>query len=386
MDGTCRLCSSRSRSTTSIFDSKNDKLIADLITTICPIKIGISDDLPKRICSLCLRIITEAVELREKSIVTDQDLRRRLSGQDSQNSKKSSNDYDENPVKLEKEANLINFIDQSLVSHEDFHEYEDNEDDDNSGYMNYDVSINHDIVDYEPPAKMQKHYLKRTIEEDIDSMTDIAELKSVMKTFHKRLIKVEHLLHSPQDEIIEPHQQHRQPQRHHRQPQPPPPEIKRGSFLMNKISTVPEFEKFVEDISLSKELRDYLVSYWKVIPHGSRQSPENGKVYAILLSLFDEDFLYNHVKWGHGTKKEYTKDNQSDDTSTKTIILKTVDHFLDMIKEALGLQTDANAQIATIFKNLFRNKIKRQMIKGTNPTEVQHVQPTIAQAMNDVQM
>jgi hypothetical protein len=55
-----------------------------------------------------------------------------------------------------------------------------------------------------------------------------------------------------------------------------------------------------------------------------------------------------------------------------------------MIKAALGLESDANTQVASIFKNLFRNKIKRQMIKGINPTEVgQNVQPTIAQGLQD---
>lgn len=247
MDNICRLCSSRSRSSTSIFDSKNGKLIADLITIICPIKIGISDDLPKTICNLCLRIISEAVELREKSIATDQNLRQKLGGQESKNSKKSQKIQEKvnpDPVKLEKESNLINFIDQSLVGHEDFHDYQE-DDDDNSGYMNYEESDRHDnsdIVNYEPPTKMQKrepNYLKRTIEDDIDGMTDISELKNVMKTFHKRLIKVETVLKGS-EEIVEK-------------------QVKRGSFLMNKISTVLEFEKFVEDISLSKELRDYLV-------------------------------------------------------------------------------------------------------------------------------
>ncbi|KAL7015216.1 hypothetical protein ACKWTF_016346 [Chironomus riparius] len=245
MDNICRLCSSRSRSPTSIFDSKNGKLIADLIKLICPIKIAISDDLPKTICNLCLRIISEAVELREKSIETDQNLRRKLTTKESKNTKNNTKILEiinPDPVKLEKESNLINFIDQSLVGHQDFHDYEDNDDDDNSGYMDYDQHDDSDIVNYEPPMKIQKRdtsYSKRTIEDDIDSMTDIVELKNVMKTFHKRLIKVENVLNESEEVIEKP--------------------VKRGDFLMNKISTVPEFEKFVEDISLSKDLRDYLV-------------------------------------------------------------------------------------------------------------------------------
>lgn len=103
-----------------------------------------------------------------------------------------------------------------------------------------------------------------------------------------------------------------------------------------------------------------------------------------MLSLFDEDFLYNNVRWGHGIKKEFTKDKQNDESYSKTVILKTVDHFLDMVKESLGLQSDANSQLASIFKNLFRNKIKRQMIKGTNPAEIgQNLQPSIAQGIQE---
>lgn len=193
-----------------------------------------------------MRIISQAVELREKSIETDQNLRKNLSAKESKSSKKQAKIPEKTnpqPVKLEKESNLINFIDQSLVPHEGFHDYEDNDDDDNSGYMDYDNLDNSDIINYEPPAKLQKRetsFTKRTVEDDIDATTDIVELKNVMKTFHKRLMKVETFLTGPEKVVEKP--------------------VKRGDFLMNKISTVPEFEKFVEDISLSKELRDYLVS------------------------------------------------------------------------------------------------------------------------------
>lgn len=71
MDSTCRLCSQHSSSLTSIFNLKSGRLIADMISIICPIKIEVSDSLPHRICSKCLKIIIEAVELREKSVESD---------------------------------------------------------------------------------------------------------------------------------------------------------------------------------------------------------------------------------------------------------------------------------------------------------------------------
>lgn len=71
MDTLCRLCSIKTPALTSIFSFKNDRLISDMISIICPIKIDAADDFPKNICKACLRIISEAYELREKSVQSD---------------------------------------------------------------------------------------------------------------------------------------------------------------------------------------------------------------------------------------------------------------------------------------------------------------------------
>ena len=42
-----------------------------MIALICPIKIDPSDDYPKSVCLSCLRIVSEAYELREKSVQSD---------------------------------------------------------------------------------------------------------------------------------------------------------------------------------------------------------------------------------------------------------------------------------------------------------------------------
>lgn len=75
MDTTCRLCSNQSNLLTSVFTLKNGRIIADMISIICPIKIELSDNLPKTACTSCIKIIFDAVDLREKSIQTDQNLK-----------------------------------------------------------------------------------------------------------------------------------------------------------------------------------------------------------------------------------------------------------------------------------------------------------------------
>jgi len=42
-----------------------------MISLICPVKIDPSDNYPKSVCLSCLRIVTEAYELREKSVQSD---------------------------------------------------------------------------------------------------------------------------------------------------------------------------------------------------------------------------------------------------------------------------------------------------------------------------
>ena len=75
MDTICRLCSNQSNNLTSVFTLKNGRIIADMISIICPIRIELSDNLPKTACTSCINIIFDAVDLREKSVQTDQNLK-----------------------------------------------------------------------------------------------------------------------------------------------------------------------------------------------------------------------------------------------------------------------------------------------------------------------
>lgn len=163
MENLCRLCSLPSPTSTSVFSIKNGRLLLDMITIICPIKIDISDNLPKSICSLCLRIVLDAVDLRERSILSELSLRTRGLGgkflevsktienyknQDSGSAKRHQ--YDINPVdpiKIEEEkieSNVINFVEESQTSHEDY-------DNDNSF-----ADKHSELINYEPPLKVLK--------------------------------------------------------------------------------------------------------------------------------------------------------------------------------------------------------------------------------------
>lgn len=48
-----------------------DRLLSDMILIICPIKIDASDDLPKSICKSCLKLVLNAISLRERSVKSD---------------------------------------------------------------------------------------------------------------------------------------------------------------------------------------------------------------------------------------------------------------------------------------------------------------------------
>lgn len=75
MENTCRLCSLTSISLQSVFSVINERLLLDMITIVCPIKIEKNDNFPQGICSLCLKIILDANALRTKSVQTDLKLR-----------------------------------------------------------------------------------------------------------------------------------------------------------------------------------------------------------------------------------------------------------------------------------------------------------------------
>lgn len=77
MISTCRLCthSCSTAHATSIFSFHRNRLILDLISIFCPIRIERSDNLPQKICNSCLKLILDANELREKSVKSDYKLR-----------------------------------------------------------------------------------------------------------------------------------------------------------------------------------------------------------------------------------------------------------------------------------------------------------------------
>lgn len=78
MDLLCRLCSRDSSSLTEVFSCLvSGRLLLDMIHVICPIKIFPDDKFPQRICEECLETIESAINLREKSVQSDQGFRRR---------------------------------------------------------------------------------------------------------------------------------------------------------------------------------------------------------------------------------------------------------------------------------------------------------------------
>ena len=48
-----------------------DRLLSDMILIICPIKIDASDELPKSIFKACLKLVLDAISLRERSVKSD---------------------------------------------------------------------------------------------------------------------------------------------------------------------------------------------------------------------------------------------------------------------------------------------------------------------------
>lgn len=71
MESQCRLCAEFSSTITSIFSFHKNRLIHDLITLQCPIKVDPADEHPKNICQKCLKILIDSQELREKSVKSD---------------------------------------------------------------------------------------------------------------------------------------------------------------------------------------------------------------------------------------------------------------------------------------------------------------------------
>lgn len=179
MDQLCRLCSSQSPSLTPIFSIKNGRLLLDMITIVCPLKIEVSDKLPKSICSLCLRIVMDAVDLRERSILSDSSLRIRVYRpaeypQDESIPKPSTFAAPVEDIKVEDEPmSVLHFIDESRTSHEDDQNYESE----------------HELTDYDPPSKIQRISSDQTCSNcqcHIQSTTSNNELNEKIKEYFRK--------------------------------------------------------------------------------------------------------------------------------------------------------------------------------------------------------
>lgn len=76
MEDSCRLCLQASNLLVSVFQSKDDRKIADVIFIICSIRIELDEVYSKEICSDCLDIVYKAYDLRIQSIRNDQYLKK----------------------------------------------------------------------------------------------------------------------------------------------------------------------------------------------------------------------------------------------------------------------------------------------------------------------
>ncbi|KAL7012041.1 hypothetical protein ACKWTF_014592 [Chironomus riparius] len=175
MNTICRLCITKTPALTSVFSFKNDRLIADMIALICPVKIDPCDSYPKSVCLSCLRIVTEAYELREKSVQSDVKLKTGMVQNSNQlelpKTTRSSNiRKSTEAAKLPEVANIkvekdpfnsaIEFVDESFPP--DDEEYESNEsgndyDDDDDDYQ--------EIIPIEPNVAKRLKYEKIKIGE-----------------------------------------------------------------------------------------------------------------------------------------------------------------------------------------------------------------------------
>lgn len=72
MDKICRLCGQNSAHLESVFSLvEGGRLLADLIYIVCPIRIEVNDNLPKKICEECMEVVVSSIKLRESSVKSD---------------------------------------------------------------------------------------------------------------------------------------------------------------------------------------------------------------------------------------------------------------------------------------------------------------------------
>lgn len=136
MDLLCRLCGSETLATTSAFAIHKHVLIIDMISIVCPIKIEPSDNLPKGICELCLKIVTDAYELRKKSVQNDYYLRNETFTTQTQNIVH---------IKVEKDPFSVRYQEDPYnppdnEDDNDFQQSDDDEEDDDDGDSNFEIT------------------------------------------------------------------------------------------------------------------------------------------------------------------------------------------------------------------------------------------------------
>lgn len=71
MESLCRLCAKQSLHLESVFSFADGRLVSDLISIVCPIRIDVADLLPKKICVECKDIVVCSNKLRETCVMSD---------------------------------------------------------------------------------------------------------------------------------------------------------------------------------------------------------------------------------------------------------------------------------------------------------------------------
>ncbi|KAL7044419.1 hypothetical protein ACKWTF_001910 [Chironomus riparius] len=130
----------------------------------------------------------------------------------------------------------------------------------------------------------------------------------------------------------------------------------RTNPIEKKIASIEDFNMFLIKATESQEYKENLVRYWKKMPGTEGMTKfGNGKLHAILLSIFDLQFLNDSVLWGKLCVKE-------DAAGDKKLYLKVHGIFLEMLKDVLNLD-DGNPTktLGDFIKNILNNKIKRDM-------------------------
>ncbi|XP_070508860.1 zinc finger protein piragua-like [Chironomus tepperi] len=285
MSSICRLCITQTPALTSVFSFKNDHLISDLISLICPVNIDPSDNYPKSICLTCLRIVTEAYELREKSLQSDIKFKSgkiKMSSKNSEPAKSSAptrSSSTKEPqklpevttIKVEKDPfnSAIEFVDESYQpddeqyeSNESGNDYDDGDDDD-------DDDDYQEIIPIEPKIRKKSKYERVTVGEitrvkcrfcdkvfsntqnvkrhmmmEHDSKKEVSTSCKLCGAFisHKTNLKRHIKMHHPEYNISPPSKLKTE---HFQEI------IKNSSELTRKIFATPKKQKYIEYITIT---------------------------------------------------------------------------------------------------------------------------------------